>query len=128
MASNHTRVQASKAGLDVSSTTTDSPILPIEQLDRLREIAPDRVEWVFDQTEIESNYRRAENHRINTMIFAERALGLLFALVVAVLGLGCAVYLAIQDREITASIIGGATLGGLVASFLAGRSKPPTKP
>lgn len=57
MASNHTRVHANKGGVALSSTTTDSPLLPIEQIDRLREIAPGRVEWVFDQTQIESEIR-----------------------------------------------------------------------
>lgn len=124
MANSHTRLQADKGGVNVSSTTSDSPILPIEQLDRLREIAPNRVDWVFEQTEAESRFRRMENHRINTMTFTEHILGLVFALLIAVFGLGAAVYLAMHDKEVTASIIGGGTVVGLVTAFIAGRNKP----
>lgn len=55
------------------------------------------------------------------MVFVERIAGLVFALLIAVLGLGAAVYLAIADKEITAAVIGGATLVGLVTAFVAGR-------
>ncbi|WP_271464142.1 hypothetical protein [Acidovorax sp. NCPPB 4044] len=105
----------------VSQTTTDAPLLPIEQIGRLRELAPERVDWIFDQTEIESEYRRAETRRINTMTFAERMAGLVFALLIAVLGLGLAAYLAMNGKEITASIIGGTTIVGLVSAFILGR-------
>lgn len=127
MASNHTRARAHKGEVVVSSTTTDSPILPIEQIERLKEIAPHRVDWVFDQTQLESESRRSEAKRINTMVFIERMAGLTFALAVAIIGLGAAVYLAIQGKEVTASIIGGGTLVGLVTSFVAGRKQPEKK-
>ncbi len=121
--SRQTHAKANKDGLTLSSTTTDSPLLPIEQIARLKELVPDRVDWVFDQTEIESKGRRDENKRINTMMFAERMAGLVFALLVAVIGLGAAVYLAMHDHDVTASILGGGTLVGIVTAFLAGRKQ-----
>lgn len=127
MTNNHTKVQARRGQLDVSSTTTDSPILPIEQIERLRDIVPHRVEWVFEQTQIESQSRRSETKRINTMIFAERMAGLVFALLVSIIGIGAAVYLALEGKEVTASIIGGGTLVGLVTAFVAGRKNEPKK-
>lgn len=120
----HTSAKANKDGLTLSSTTTDAPILPIEQIARLRELVPDRVDWVFVQTEIESADRRIEVRRINTMTFIERMAGLVFALLIAVCGLGAAVYLAMNNHEVTASIIGGGTLVGLVTAFIAGRRPP----
>lgn len=119
MASRHTRVSAKGNEVAVSSTTTDSPILPIEQIERLKALAPERVDWVFEQTELESNHRRSENKRVNTLVFVERLLGLLFALGIALAGLSSAVYLALHGHEITASVIGGATLASMVASFIA---------
>lgn len=117
----HTQVRANRNEVAVSHTTTDSPLLPVEQIARLREIAPDRVDWVFQQTQIESEGRRSETKRINTMIFIERIAGLVFALVIAIIGLGLATYLALQGREVTASVIGGGTLVGLVTAFIAGK-------
>lgn len=123
MGGRQTRVQA-KSGNDelaVSTTTTDSQLLPIEHLERLQQVAPHRVDWVFDQTALESEHRRAEQKRVNTLIFVERIAGLVFALLVAVVGLGLASYLAINGKEVTASIIGGTTLVGLVATFIVGK-------
>lgn len=121
MANSHTKMQARQGQVDVSSTTTDSPILPIEQIERLQQIAPHRVEWVFEQTQIESESRRRGNRRVNMMVFIERMAGLFFALLIAILGLGVATYLAMHDKELVASIVGGGTLVGLVTAFIAGR-------
>lgn len=121
MAGKHTHLRANRTEVAVSHTTTDSPLLPIDQIERLREIAPDRVNWVFEQTQIESETRRSENQRINTMIFVERIAGLVFALIIALVGLGAATYLAMNGHEVTASVIGGTTLVGLVTAFVAGK-------
>jgi len=107
----------------VSQTVTDAPLLPIEQISRLRELAPERVDWIFSQTEIESAFRRKEQQRINTMTFIERMSGLVFALLVACLGLGIAAWLATDGRELTASLIGGTTIVGLVSAFILGRDR-----
>lgn len=123
MANSHTKMQARQGHVDLSSTTTDSPILPIEQIERLQQIAPHRVEWVFEQTQIESESRRSGNRRVNLMIFIERMAGLVFALLIAILGLGVATYLAMNDKALVASIVGGGTLVGLVTAFVAGRGQ-----
>ena len=126
MGGRQTQVRAnSKSGeLMASSTTTYSLLLSIQQLVQLKELAPNRIEWVFDQTEKEADHRRNENRRVNTLIAVERFSGLVFAFLVACLGIGAAVYLAVQGKEITASIIGGTTVVGLVAAFVsAGKQK-----
>lgn len=48
--------------------------------------------------------------------------GLWFALVIALLGLSIAAYLALQDQTVVASVVGGTTLVGLVAAFIVGKS------
>jgi uncharacterized membrane protein len=121
MGGRHTRLRAGNGQVDVSQTTTDSPLLPVEQIAQLQQIAPSRVDWVFEQTQIESAARRSETKRINTMVFAERILGLVFALLIAVAGLGVATYLAMNSHDWVAGVIGGATLVGLVTAFIAGK-------
>lgn len=55
MANNQTRAHAQRdGGLTVHSTTTDAPILPIEQMERLHSLLPDKVDWVFEQTALEA--------------------------------------------------------------------------
>jgi len=124
MASNHTRAQKNKSGdVLVQSTTTDAPLIPVEQLAKLKEIAPDRVDWIFEQTQLESEFRRTETKRIHTFTFVERICGLLFALLIAMCGLGSSVYSAMNGFQVVASVIGGATLVGLVTAFIVGKSK-----
>lgn len=123
----HTNARASRDMVEVSSTTTDAPILPVEQIARLQELVPHRVDWVFEQTQVESEGRRKENVRVNTLIFIERIAGLLLAFLVAAMGLGSAVYCATIDQPVVASVIGGATLVGLVSAFIAGRRASPPK-
>ena len=120
MGNNHTTLSAKSKDheLTVSQTTTDAPILPVAQLERLQQIAPDRVPWIFEETQKEAEFRRAENRRINTFIFIERVIGQLFGLLIGVGGLFAAVYAATHGAEAAGSIIGGATLVGLVSAFL----------
>lgn len=121
MAGKHTRLSAGNGRVDVSQTTTDSPLLPVEQIAQLQQIDPSRVDWVFEQTQIESSERRREVRRINTMVFIERISGLVFALLIAIAGLGTSAYLAMNSHDAVAAVIGGTTLVGLVTAFIAGK-------
>ncbi len=125
MVSSHTKASSKGDGREVtlSTTTTDAPILPIEQIERLQQVAPNRVEWVFEQTTTESEYRRTESKRVHTLVFTEKIIGLCFALIVAIVGLGSAVYCAQLGREVAASVLGGTTLVGMVATFIAGHRR-----
>ncbi len=52
MANNDTRAQKNKSGdVLVQSTTTDAPLIPVEQLSKLKEIAPSRVDWIVEQNQ-----------------------------------------------------------------------------
>ncbi|AOJ81153.1 hypothetical protein WS86_11365 [Burkholderia savannae] len=99
------------------------------QIERLKEIAPDKVEWVFEQARVEGEFRRSETHRINTFRFAERMAGILSGFVIGVVGLGIAALLAIMGHDWAAVGIGGATLVSLVSVFVIGKAvRTPPKP
>jgi hypothetical protein len=55
--------------LTVHDHDSDSPIIPIAQIERLHEIRPDKVDWVFQQTELESLFRRKMADRTVNYIF-----------------------------------------------------------
>lgn len=122
---NSVRVRAGQNEFAATSTTTDAPLLPLEQLERLAQLRPDKLDWVFEQTQLESQHRRTETSRINIFIFVERLAGLVFALIIAILGLGVATYLAMNGKDIVAGIIGGTTLVGLVTTFIVGKKQAP---
>lgn len=97
---------------------TDAPIVPVAQLERLHQFRPDRVDWLFDQTEIEANARRAEDRRVNTFLFVERLIGTICAFILGSGGLIGAIWLAHDGHEVAAISIGGVTLVSLVSAFI----------
>jgi uncharacterized membrane protein len=104
----------------MSAHETDSPILPIAQLERLKEIAPERVDWVFEETGREGNHRREETTRVNTMVFAERMLGIVAGLAIGCTALWASYVLAMNGHDAVAGVIGGTTVVGLVSAFVIG--------
>lgn len=118
--SRHRQIRAKSSGQDltVHDHETDTPVLPVAQIQQLHEFRPDRVDWVFDQTEREAESRRKETRRINTLIFVERLAGIVFAFLLGCSGLIGSIWLAAQGKEIAASSIGGVTLVSLVSAFI----------
>lgn len=131
MTNKHTNLQASDANghkLSVSETTTDSPILPAANLQQLHQLDPKLVTWVVEQTQIEANFRRSEQKRINTFVFLERISGVIMGAFVAVAGLAVAGYVAIQGHDWVAVGIGGATLAAIVAVLVTRRNPSQAEP
>jgi hypothetical protein len=104
----------------LSQHETDAPILPIAQIEKLREIAPGRVEWFFDETIKEGDFRRGETSRVNTFVFIERLLGILAGLFIGSSALYASYRLAMAGHDWVAAIIGGTTVVGLVSAFVVG--------
>lgn len=102
----------------VSSTSTDSPILPIAQIEKLKELHPSRVDWFFEETSKEAAFRRSESHRVNGFVFAERICGQIFGFLIGVFGLSAAVYAGINGAVAVGVTIAGATIISLVSAFL----------
>lgn len=68
--------------LTIQHHETDSPLIPVAQIERLHSFRPDRVDWVFNQTQVEADHRRSEDKRVNTFIFVEHLIGQIFALII----------------------------------------------
>lgn len=122
-----TRLQAQKnkngdLGIAMSEHSTDSPIIPIEALERLHAFRPDKVDWIFDQTEKEAEFRRKNDSRVNAYIFIERLVGQIFGLLIGVSGIVGSVYLGINNHEVLAGTIATATIATLAVSFIKGRN------
>lgn len=106
--------------LTVSQHESDAPILPMVQLEKLRDIAPERIGWVFNEAEKEGNWRRSETVRINTFTFVERIFGMIAGLGIGALSLYVTYLLAMAGHDAVAGIVGGTTVVGLVSSFVIG--------
>lgn len=122
-----TRIAAQKTrdgdlGIAMSEHSIDSPVIPIEVLERLHAFRPDKVDWFFEQTEKEAEYRRKNDRRVNSFIFIERLLGQIFGLVIGLSGITGSVYLGINGHEVLAGTIATATIATLAVSFIKGRN------
>ena len=106
--------------LTLSQHDTDAPVLPIAQIEKLKEIHPERVDWVFEETTKEGDFRRKEIVRVNGFTFVERILGVLSGLTIGLAALYAAFNLAMAGHDWVAGIIGGTTVVGLVSAFLLG--------
>ena len=106
---------------------TDSPLLPVAQLERLQQFKPDAVDFVIEQTKIEADYRRTENHRVNTFVFIERVIGQVFALLIGLTGIVSGAYVAVHGQPTAGATIASLSLTGLAVVFLKGKILPPSQ-
>jgi hypothetical protein len=70
---------------------TDSPILPVTQLEKLHAFRPDLVDWVCKQTEEEAQSRRQRTRRVDRYVLTERIFGLVAGTLIALVGMGASV-------------------------------------
>lgn len=110
--------------LTLSQQETDSPIIPVAQLEQLNLFKPEAVDWVISQTQIEAEHRRKETSRINGFIFFEHLIGQIFALIIGVGGIGAGSWVAISGQPWAGGTIATAAITGLAVVFLTGRKKP----
>ena len=117
------KVNRRDGGLTLSQHETDSPIIPVAQLERLQSFKPEAVDWVISQTQIEAEHRRTQDQRINTYIFIERTLGQVFAFLIGMSGVVGGAYVAIHEQPWAGATIASLALTGLAVVFLTGRRK-----
>lgn len=109
----------------VQDNHSDAPLIPIAGIERLHAIRPDRVDWVFEQTQIEAEARRAEQRRINNFIFFERLAGMVASFTLGVCGIAGGIYAALQGHDWLGGVVVTATIGTLAIAFLKrGGGKP----
>jgi hypothetical protein len=118
-----TRRRDGQSEVDFSEHETDSPIIPVAQLERLQTFKPAAVDWVINQTQIEAEHRRKETSRINGFVFIEHVLGQLFALAIGLTGIVGGSYVALNGQPWAGGTIATAALTGLAAVFLTGKNK-----
>lgn len=123
----HTRVDARNARgseLAIQEQITDTPVLPpAEQLEKYENINAGTTAWLLAQTEKEADFRRNQVNKVNIFTFINILVGQIFGLFIGLFGISMSAYLAMHDAEVTGSVIGGATVVGLVSAFLIGSKK-----
>ncbi len=111
--------------LTVQQHDSDSPIIPVAQLERLHEFRPDLVDWVVQQTQSNGEHRKSENSRVNGFIFVERLVGQIFAFLIGMAGIVSGSYVALNGHDWAGGTIASLALTGLAVVFLTGRRSKP---
>ncbi len=98
---------------------SDSPILPISQLELLHSYRPDLVDWVVKETTVQAEHRRKEERRVNSFIFTESIVAQILTTLIALASIGCAVFSIIKGQPWVGGIILSATAAALVFAIRA---------
>ncbi|WP_145964071.1 hypothetical protein [Chromobacterium phragmitis] len=130
MSSKVTQARAQNGDLSVAVQhhETDSPLLPVDQLERLNQIDPNLVRWVVDQTQAEAEHRRREHSKTNIFIFIERMGGLIGAAVIGLSGMLGGSYVSLHGQPWAGASIAGVTIGTLAVAFITGRKPKSVAP
>ncbi|MFN7543319.1 MAG: DUF2335 domain-containing protein [Acidobacteriota bacterium] len=104
------------------------PLPPPSVLRDYEEFVPGSAERIIAMAEKQGDHRRrleSEHLAIGRLVieksFAEARAGQVCAVIVCFLFLAAGIYLAIDGREIAASVIGGAGMAAIVTAFLTSR-------
>lgn len=123
----HSKSSESGKELTLHHQETDSPILPVAQLEQLHNFRPDLVDFVVNETRNEAEHRRGLERFGYKLTFAERVLGQICAVIVSAIGMGGAIYLGIMGHDWLAGVIATAMISGLAVAFIASKkSKTPS--
>ncbi len=125
MANRQTRATAKQGDreLTVQQHETDSPILPVGQLRELHDFRPDAVDWVLNESQKESDFRRKETHRVNSFVYMEMLIGQIFALIIGLGGIVAGSYVTVNGQPAAGGTIASLAITGLAVVFLTGRKK-----
>lgn len=102
----------------VSSHDSDSPILPVAQLEQLHTFRPDLVDFVVEQTKLEAEHRRTMTTRVNRYVLIERLFGMTCAVTVCAMAVIGGGYVALQGQPEVGGVIASVGLGTLAVAFI----------
>lgn len=94
---------------------------PLPDAEEFGRYDPQAQEVILRMAESDQRHR----HDMDREDLRLSARGLAFGFGIAIFALGCATVLAMYDKEVAASVIGGASLFSLVGLFLKFRLQPP---
>lgn len=121
MVSTTTQVKArSVTGEEVHllANHTDSPLVNVQDLERLNSFRPDLVDWVVEQTNEEAQFRRTETRRLNSFVFWEHISGLILSVVICITGIVGSIVAFAYGSERLAIVLAIATIATLAVGYL----------
>ncbi len=104
--------------LQIALQHKDSPLPPVEDMERLHKLDPEYAQWVLRVLGDEAISRRARQERVDQYQHRERMWRIYGATLSIVIGFGAAIALAYFQAYTAAGIAVGGTLLGIVGCFI----------
>lgn len=104
------------------------PLPPPEALERYEIILPGAADRIFNMAEDNNRFMIEMDKEAIRSQFIERRIGQCFGFVLGIVGLGGSFWLASIGHDWAATGLGGATLVGLVSTFIYGRRQSEAPP
>jgi hypothetical protein len=111
------------AAVLMTARDSDSPILPVDEMERLYQFRPDVVDWVLEQTKIEAESRRQLQRECHLRLLAERRLGQIFGFLMGISGIIGGSYVAVNGSPTAGGIIATSAICTLTVAFLDRKKK-----
>ena len=102
-----------RSEIQVVQQEEDTPLPPAEELERLKRIDDGLVTKTIEMVEVENNFRRKRQNRVDLFVFAERII------VAAITGVAfyASYLLGMAGHEWPACVISGGTLGMIISAI-----------
>ena len=101
---------------------TDSPVLPVEEMEKLHSFRPDVIDWILEQTKIEAENRRLLQKESTMRLLSERRIGQILGFLIGIAGVVGGAYVAVNGSATAGGIIATSAICTLAVAFL-GNSK-----
>jgi uncharacterized membrane protein len=102
------------------------PLPHPEALERFDALVPGAANRIITMAENDAKHLQNMEVAHSNLQHSERRLGQVFAFFIAIAALSASAFLGYTGHEVTASIVGGTTVLGLVTAFIVGRSSKPS--
>lgn len=119
VSSKNNHLQVSQQSIEQSYS---GPIPAPVDLEYYNQVVPGAAERIIVMAEKEQSFRHSISQSTTTKTLEERRIGQIFGGLIAFMGLAVAVYALKLGHPVAASVIGGATLLGIVTVFVTGKA------
>lgn len=118
-----TQIEAGAGKITHQQQESDSPLLPVAQLQRLHDYRPDLVDWVVKETKVQADHRRSQERRINSFIFIESITAQILTFLTAIASASLAVFAMIKGQPWVGGLILSVTAAALAIAIRAVNKK-----
>ena len=109
--------------LTLQNQEIDTPVLPVEQMERLHQFRPDVIDWILNETKAEAEARRQRMFKIDRYIFLEKLTGQIFGLIICFAGIAGGLAAIFNGAPGAGATIATVSIGTLAVAYIRRKSE-----